>query len=134
MGKFSGRKWKWDKTLEKIVEIGVDDQPQLAPNVQDDTIPPTVSHATEEGLVFTSLSKLKEHYKQHGFEMTGGDHFTGKGIADWKYKADREDLRRDVEKSLNKIKWGMAPISEKERELCKSEEREFQAYRRRREA
>jgi len=83
-----GRKWKWDGTLGKVVEIGAKDAPSVAPNVQDDTIPATVSHATDEGKVFTSRSALYAHYKKHGYECTGGDHFTGKGVADVRHKSD----------------------------------------------
>lgn len=127
-----GRRWKWDKTLEKVVEIGVDDVPLEIHNVQDDTIPPTVSHATDEGKVFTSRSALYAHYKEHGYECTGGAHLTGKGVADFKYETDVEGLRSDIAENLNKIKWGMAPISERERELCRMEERAYQEYKNRR--
>jgi hypothetical protein len=47
-----------------------------------DEIPPTESHATDEGKIFTSKSKLFQHYKEHGYECTGGDHLTGRGADD----------------------------------------------------
>ena len=98
--------------------------------VQDDTIEPTVSHATSEGKVFTSRSALYEHYRQHGFECSGGQHNTGQGVFDYKYKSDLQDIRNDVAESLRKIKWGMAPVTEKERERCLREERDYQKYKR----
>lgn len=129
-----GRAWRYDKILERCVEVGTADDPRCELHyVQDDTIPPTVSHATDEGKVFTSRSALYAHYKEHGYECTGGSHHTGKGMMDWKYKADPVDLRRDIEINLNKIKWGMAPISERERELCRIEERAYQQYKSQRE-
>ena len=122
--------YKWDKELQQVVEVG-SVLPADLHYVQDDTIPPTVSHATDEGRVFTSRAALYEHYKQHGFECTGGTHLTGKGCADWKYKSDPADIRRDAEIALNKIKWGMAPISEREKEVCHQEERNYESYKRR---
>lgn len=122
--------YKWDAEKKQIVE-----KHRAAPAelhyVQDDTIPPTVSHATDEGLVFTSRAAINEHYKQHGFECTGGSHLTGKGFADWKYKSDPDDIRRDAEIALNKLKWGMAPMTEREKESCLREERNYQDYCRR---
>jgi hypothetical protein len=123
-------RFKWDKETQQMVEIG-DNLPADLHYVQDDSIPPTVSHATSEGLVFTSRSKLNEHYRQNGFVCTGGAHLTGRGAGENRYKADRDAIRRDVEIALNKIKWGMAPISEREKERCSQEERAYQEYKRR---
>ena len=125
------KRYRWDKKLKAMVEITP--ETKEFHYVQDDTILPTVSHATDEGKVFTSRSALYEHYRQHGYECTGGSHLTGKGVFDYKYKCNPEDLRRDIEQGLNQVKWGMAPISEKERELCNQEERTYQEYRQRRE-
>jgi hypothetical protein len=126
-----GRRWRYDKQLEKVVEIGTPEDPRSFHYVQDDTIPPTVSHATDEGKVFTSRSQLYQHYRENGFECTGGDHFTGRGVMDWHYKADPADIRRDAEIALNQLRWGMAPVSEREKELCCQEERTYQEYKQR---
>ena len=102
-----------------------------APMVVTDEIPPTVSHATDEGLVFTSLTKLFEHYKEHGFECTGGDHLTGKSWMDSRPKSDPEDIRRDLAINLKAMKWGNLPLTEREKEICHREQMEWENYKKR---
>lgn len=127
-----------------------DTKEPVAPYVQDDTIPATVSHATDEGLVFTSRSALKAHYRAHGFEMDGGDHNTGKPFgpkrkvfdssaerarrAEWGMLDVDPAVRAVVMEAERKIKWGMAPISEQERERCTREERKYRDYLKRQKA
>lgn len=139
------RKFKVDKQSGKSIEV-VKSLPPEIHSVQDDTIPPTVSHATDEGLVFTSLSKLKAHYAEHGYEISGGDHLTGRGALDFKRRFDdpREyaravqwgmaeidpDMWAETAEALRKVKWGMAPISEREQALCEREQRSWEAYKR----
>lgn len=144
------RVWKLGK--DGIVEVGAKPLPEVnAPFVQDDTIPPTESHATDERRIFESRSALFRHYKQHGFECTGGDHLTGKacGVYEPKVKDSPEermrkaewgmlpidpDLRADLAEQYRKLKWGMAPVSEKEKEICTREERAFRDYQKRQRA
>lgn len=142
------RIWKWSKDAGRIIEISPGAVPDVdAPYVQDDSIPPTVSHATDEGLVFTSRSKLYEHYRQHGFECTGGSHLTGKGIrsdprkfecaeerarkAAWGMLKVDSDIRAEVAESLRKIKWGMAPLTDREKSICQKEQERYREYARR---
>jgi hypothetical protein len=115
-----------------------------APNVIDDTIPPTVSHATAEGLVFTSRSKLYAHYKQHGYECDGGAHNVGRDIAprrkvfvpeaeraqkaEWGMLKVDPEIRAAALEAQRRIKWGMAPLTEKEKERCHREERVYKDY------
>jgi hypothetical protein len=115
-----------------------------APYVIDDTIPPTVSHATSEGLVFTSRSKLYAHYKEHGFECDGGAHnigrFTGPRPKKFDPEAERSrkaewgmlkldpDIRASVMEARRKVKWGMAPLTEREKERCQREESIYKDY------
>lgn len=127
--------YKWDSAQQKMVEVWCSDnakavEPTLAPWVQGDEIPPTESMATANREIFTSLSKLKAHYKQHGYVMTGGDHLSTKmtNTPQTFYKADRQEIRDEVAKALNDIRWGNAPISERERESCKREQRMYQEY------
>lgn len=126
------RKYKYHKGSDSVVEVtrpGV--RPVDAPYVQDDTIPPTVSHATDEGRVFTSRAALYAHYKEHGFECTGGSHLTGKSFTDFEYKSDIEDVRADLYDTYNKLQWGMIPLTEKEKEGCLREARAYRDYVRR---
>ena len=127
----SNRVFKYDKILGRCIEGGVKKSGEELHYIQDDTIPPTESHATSEGKIFTSRSELYRHYKEHGYECTGGSHLSGKGVADWKHKSSIEDIRNDTADTLNKLRWGDVPTTEKERELCRREEREYQMYKNR---
>lgn len=99
--------------------------------IQTDEIAPVVSHAVENSPVFTSRSALNRHYKEHGFECTGGDHLTGKDVSSHRVKVDKEALRADVLEAARKIKWGMAPMTEQEKETCLREKRAFEEYKKR---
>lgn len=126
------RIFKYNPISKEAVEVTPGRAPEVnAPYVQDDTIPPTMSHATDEGKVFDSRSKLYAHYKENGFECTGGSHLCGYGVSDYRHKADIEEIRRDCAESLRRLQWGMVPVSDKEREICKREERAYQEYCRR---
>ena len=84
--------------------------------IQQDSIDPVESHATDERKVFDSRSKLYNHYKEHGYEVTGGDHLTGKGLQDFKYpKTDRNEINDTVRECKQRLDWGMEPLTEKER-------------------
>ena len=131
-----GQLWKFNKTLQKIVEVGSaeDIEDRVGRGrlyIQGDEIPPTMSHATSEGLMFTSKSALRRHYREHGFEDTGGSHLQGKDIASFRYKPNREEILHDVRESLRQLQWGEVPFTEREREVCRQEEREYQQYRKR---
>ena len=126
-----GKIWKYDKETGKCYEVGSKDDPLVIHYIQEDTIPPTESYATDERKIFTSRSALYRHYKEHGFECTGGSHLTGRDWTKHKYEVDRADLEKDIEISLNQLKWGSAPLTEKEKEACLREEREYQAYKKR---
>lgn len=81
------------------------------------------------GEKYYSRSQLMKHYKENGYEVTGGDHFTFKQPEI--PKADYNEIREDVEKALNDIRWGNVPISERERQLIMEEERQWENYRQR---
>lgn len=121
--------FRYDREKKKLVRIGEPRKLDVAaPNVHIDSIDPTVSHASTEGAVFTSKKKLREHYKANNCIETGGE----------RAKRERPDpekryreIREDVEKSMNDIRWGNVPMDEKEREQCLKEEREWNQYRKR---
>ena len=126
------RLYVWNSAEQKMVEIYNSDtyvekpRPSASASVFDDTIS---VESPLTGEVYTSKSALKAHYKAHGYEMTGGDHLGRKPPEP--YKVDMQELRDTVAKSLNDLRWGNVPVSEKERELCKREERNYQEYKRR---
>lgn len=138
------------KTKQAVEAKPVRPAEVAAPAVHDDTIPPTMSHATDEGLVFTSKSELEAHYRQHGFECTGGAHLTGREAgprrrvfdcaeerarkAEWGMLKVDPAIRAEVLEQQRRAKWGMARISEKEKERCTREERIYQDYLKRQKA
>lgn len=122
-------RWVWDKEKKKFVDF--DEYKKPAPEahfVLTDDMPPTQSMATLDAPVFTSKAKLRQHYKEHGYVETGGDHLTRKPLEP--YKPDPKEIRDTVAKALNDIKYGNAPFTEREKELCKQEQRKLEAYRR----
>jgi hypothetical protein len=121
----------WNAKTMQMQERPVYRPPDVnAPFVQGDEIPPTISHATDEGRVFESRSALYAHYKEHGFECTGGDHMTGRGVRDYQHRSDINEIRADLHEQARQIKWGMAPCNEKQREIWNREERNYENYRR----
>ena len=139
--------YKYNRKTGLCVEIDTTTPEVDAPFVEDDTIPDTVSHATDEGLVFTSRKALYAHYKTHGMECVGkesGVH-TGRGVADisarqfdspeersrkveWGMLKIDPEIRRQVFELQRKTKWGMAPLTEREKHSCQMEERQYQEY------
>jgi hypothetical protein len=115
----------WDPVQGKCVEIDKKTPTEgAAPAVHDDTIPDTESYATDEGRVFNSKSALMRHYREHGYECTGGDHLTGQQPK-VRHKANREEIVADIREAERKIKWGMSPSTEKEKERWRREEEKF---------
>jgi hypothetical protein len=98
--------------------------------VLPDEIPETESMATAEGKRFTSRSRLFEHYRQHGYECTGGDHL-GVRPEPPDPKKQMEELRADAERAYFDIKYDRVQSTEYEKELCRQEENAFQAYKKR---
>jgi hypothetical protein len=88
--------------------------------VQDD-LRELISPITGETI--DSLSKYKRHIKEHGYEITGGEHFTGKGLGDFKAKdlINEAEMQEVSRVELNKSRWGMMPSTEREKELWKEE-------------
>ena len=119
--------WVYDRATGKCRKIEEPKKIEVdAPWVKTDEIPPTESMATPNREMFTSKARLREHYRQHGFIETGGERFTPPKPP----KADPEEIRNDVAKALNDLRWGNVPITEKQRELCKQEQRMLEQYKR----
>lgn len=125
------RIYYWNPDTQKMEERKPYRRPEVnAPAVWGDEIPPTVSHATDEGRVFESRSALYRHYKENGFECTGGDHLTGRGLSDYRHRSSIEDIRADLLETKRQCEWGMAPVSDMQRERWNREERSYQEYKR----
>jgi hypothetical protein len=82
--------------------------------------------ATGDREVFESKSALMRHYKEHGYECTGGDHLTGQSVPF--YKSNKEEIKEQLMKYANDLKWGNVYVSEREREICKREEANYREY------
>ena len=121
--------WKYDRATRTFIPIT--QAPKLeaaAPFIQTEEIPPTMSHATDEGLMFTSKKKLLEHYAAHGMAVRE------KGMCAKQpepYKADPKEIRETAAKALNDLRWGNVPLSEAEKERCRREQRALQEYKKR---
>jgi hypothetical protein len=121
--------WKWDAAKGKLVAC--EQKPRLkwvAPAIQTDEIPETESMATADREIFTSKAKLMRHYKEHGFHVKESGECSKLPS---KPKLDPKELREDLAKTLNDLRWGNIPLTDKEKELCKQEERATQEYKRR---
>ena len=127
--KFERGRWKYVKGTRQFVKIT--EAPKLqaeVPHIQTDEIPPTMSHATDEGLIFTSRSKLMAHYKQHGMVAKEKGMFERLPEAP---KPDPRQIREDAAKALNDLRWGNVPLTEREKECTKREQRALEDYKRR---
>ncbi len=122
--------FKFDHDKKELVKI--DKAPKIkveAPHIQTDEIPPTESMATADREMFTSKSKLKAHYKSLGYEITGGDHLNQKPESEAEKKErHRQEIREDVAKTLNDLKYGNIPLTEQEKALAEEEQRQWKAY------
>lgn len=117
----------WDTETCSFKEYEPKYQPMAAdaPFVVTDEMAPTLSHA--DGKYYTSKSKLRREYKRLGVVETGG---RPKWKPPTKLKSDINGIRDSVAKALNDARYGMAPLTEREKELCKQENRKFQEYKR----
>lgn len=118
----------FDTVKQKLVPVTrYKKAPIELPSVITDEIPPTLSHATKEGRVFTSKAKLRQHYRENGCIEVGK----------WtpsKYKpveVDEAAIRDAAEKAYYDIKYDRIPIDEKEKAICLEEERRFKVHKKR---
>jgi hypothetical protein len=119
-------RFRYNKETDSFEQVNQAPKIQVH-HVNTDEIPPTLS-MTGSDKWFTSKSALRRHYKEEGFVEVG----TVQPPAPPKDREQRRrEIRETVEKSLNDIRYGMAPISEKERERVLREEREWNSYKKR---
>lgn len=94
--------------------------------ITTDEIPPTVS-PVDGKTVFTSKKRLFEHYKEHGYECTYGEIHKEAP----RYEPNEAEMREDLERIENQLRWGEIPFSEEEREQCRRENEEYRKYKER---
>ena len=127
--KFERGRWKYVKSTREFVKITEVTKIQAeVPHIQADEIPPTVSHATSEGLIFTSRAKLMAHYKANGMVVKEKGMFEKLPEP---YRPDPRQVREDAARALNDLRWGNVPVSEQERECSKREQRALEEFKRR---
>ena len=119
------RLYKWDKGKQEMVLIYEEGYNNKSAFVRDDTILDGLESPLT-GEKYYSMSQYKRHLAAEGYEITGGDHFTGRGMMDFKHKTDMNEMRADVEKSLNDVAWGNANLSEKQKQMCVDEQRRLE--------
>jgi len=99
--------------------------PQEAPAITTDEMPPIESMATQDREIFTSKAKYRRHLKEHGFVESYG--VTVKPEKP-DLEAKRRELRDTIEKSYHDLKNDRIPLSEKEKEICRQENRKYQDW------
>lgn len=130
--------WRYDLESDQLVPHERMQVQVSAPFVITDEIPPTESMVDESRAIFTSKAKLRGYMREYNARH-GTDYVeTGDVREQPKPKPiDREARRReildDAARAANLVKYGMAPLTEREREQCLREDREYERYKRERE-
>lgn len=115
------RVFKYCPVRKEVVPIEQVFRENLSAYVWDDTVEEFESHATGERKKFNSMSAYKRHLAEHGFEITGGDHLTGRTVENTPWKPDKEQLLATIAEEVRKNEWGMNPLTEKEKHRCQQE-------------
>lgn len=97
-----------------------------APYVQTDTMLDPVEHPVT-GKLYDSKSALRRTYKELGLIERGNE----KPKVRQAKGADFDEIREEVKEATRKLKWGMAPLTEREKWLLEKEKRETEDYRKR---
>lgn len=119
--------FRYDPETKSFVKIDRPQRVQKPVGIITDEIAPTESYATFDAPIFTSRSKLRQHYRQHGYVETGGDHLNIKPRAKTQEDLERE-AREDkelVEQAYMDVKYQRVPFTEKEKQLHYEEQRKW---------
>lgn len=118
--------FKYDHKQGKLVAV---DKPKpavvAAPYVHQDTMEPIESMVNQDREMFDSKSAYRRHLKANGFVESYGQTFTPEKPD---LEAKRRELRDTIEKSYHDLKNDRVPLTEKEKELCKQEQRKYQDW------
>ena len=115
--------WRYNKETDSFEQVQQAAK-VAAPSVITDDIPPTMS-MTGSDKWFTSKSALRRHYKDEGYVETGTVNAERPKTFDREQR--RRELREAIQKAENDLKYGMAPLTEKEREQGIREERRWKS-------
>lgn len=116
-------KWKW--VNGEFVEVTDKKKEVNAPFVIPDEIPPTEFMGNANREMYTSKRELERQNKKAADEIN-------KRMGLRPFKPTREELIDDFRKMANAVKYGEVELTEKEKELCRREERQYQMYKKRR--
>lgn len=106
-------RWRWDREEQRLVPFSAPRAPQVHAVKQDTVLEPFASPLDESGAKrFDSMSAYKRHLKEHGYEITGGDHLNGRPAEDWHYEPDGREIREDALKAYYDIKYDRIPTKE----------------------
>lgn len=125
-------KYKWDSVQQKMVLEQDYRKPITEADflyIKTDEIEPCQSMATVDSPTFTSLARLREYDKDHGFIHCGPE-----GIKREQPKlkvTTEEEVRETAAKCLNDLRWGNVPVDERSKELWNQEERAYKAWKQR---
>jgi hypothetical protein len=113
---FRGR-LRYDRDLGKVVPVTEKEKKVVnAPVVIVDEVEPFMSHA--DGQMYTSKRKYRRSLREQGYIEVGTEK-----IKPWQRpEVDRDEIREDVKEAERLIKYGMAPLSERDKEKLKREE------------
>lgn len=121
------RGWfRYDSKLKRLVRIeGPKKAAWVAPSIITDEIAPLESMATQDREIFTSKAKYRRHLKEHGFVESYG-YVAKPEKVDLEKK--RKELRDTIEKSYYDLKYDRIPLTEKEKEICRQENKKYQDW------
>ena len=105
----------WDKVSKTWVDIDLapsDMSPDAAKNIfTSDTIEPTRSMI--DGKLYTSRSKIEQHYRDHGKICIGNEKFPAP------QPRQMPDPEHHVQEAIRQVTWGEAKLSEYDKHRCK---------------
>jgi hypothetical protein len=114
--------YKWNRKTQMMDLVYQEGYSNKSAFVRDDTILDGLESPLT-GEKYYSMSQYRKHIAENGYEITGGDHFTGRGLMDYKHVPDVEEIRRDAAEVIRRNEWGMQPVSEKDRARATEEQR-----------
>lgn len=98
--------------------------------IRTDEMDPIRTNADDSGEIFTSKSAYERHLKEKGFTIKEAGMLSKSPLSPAE-KISKEAIREMAEKSFYDIKYDRVPFTEREKEICRREERAFKEAKRR---
>ena len=114
--------YRYNKDTKKLVQIDKP-RPIEVHFVHGDAMETMESWATLDKPKFDSKSRIRRHYKDLGFEETGGEHLKEKPNIQEIERREREEAEEGVRQDYYDIKYDRVKFTEAEKELHRREER-----------